>query len=117
LQKKTLLRRNDLEYLHYVTLWYSQIGKQIQGQLWKDGGPVIGVQVENEYGEAGPGAGAEHLAGAGGVPKRSVLVSEAGMSAAPLGWAGRVRPQVRRVGASILLDPTLHCLFLFPLRL
>ena len=32
---------------------YDQIAKQVTGQLWKDGGPVVGVQVDNEYG--GPG--------------------------------------------------------------
>lgn len=29
--------------------------------LWKDGGPVIGVQIENEYSARGPGKGAEHI--------------------------------------------------------
>jgi beta-galactosidase len=62
IKKKIPLRRNDPEYLKYVSHWYGQIGQQIHGQLWNDGGPVIGVQLENEYGETGPGAGAEHLA-------------------------------------------------------
>jgi beta-galactosidase len=62
MQKKIPLRRNDPEYLKYVSRWYGQVGQQIQGQLWKDGGPIFGVQIENEYGETGPGAGAEHLA-------------------------------------------------------
>ena len=30
--------------------------------MWCDGGPVIGVQLENEYDRTGPGAGAEHIA-------------------------------------------------------
>ncbi len=29
--------------------------------MWKDGGPVIGVQLENEYSTRGPGAGEEHI--------------------------------------------------------
>ncbi len=62
LKKKTALRRNDPEYLKYVSRFYGQIGSQVKGLLWQDGGPIVGVQIENEYGETGPGAGAEHLA-------------------------------------------------------
>lgn len=29
---------------------YEQIAAQLQGLLWKDGGPVIGIQFDNEYG-------------------------------------------------------------------
>ncbi len=60
--KKIPLRRNEPEYLQYVSRLYGQIGSQVKGLLWQDGGPIIGVQIENEYGETGPGAGAEHLA-------------------------------------------------------
>jgi hypothetical protein len=60
--KKIPLRRNDPEYLKYVGRFYGQIGAQIKGLLWQDGGPILGVQIENEYGVTGPGAGAEHLA-------------------------------------------------------
>jgi hypothetical protein len=62
LKKKIALRRNDPEYLKYVGRFYGQIGSQVKGLLWQDGGPIVGVQIENEYGETGPGAGAEHLA-------------------------------------------------------
>ena len=62
LKKKIVLRRNDPEYLKYVGRFYGQIGSQVKGLLWQDGGPIVGVQLENEYGESGPGAGAEHLA-------------------------------------------------------
>lgn len=30
--------------------WYEQIAHQLQGLLWKDDGPVIGIQLDNEYG-------------------------------------------------------------------
>jgi len=60
--KKIPLRRNNSEYLKYVSRFYGQIGNQIKGLLWRDGGPIIGVQLENEYGETGPDAGANHLA-------------------------------------------------------
>lgn len=59
--KNIPLRRNDPEYLKYVSNYFGQIGNQIHGLYWQNGGPIIGVQLENEYGKAGPGAGAEHL--------------------------------------------------------
>jgi hypothetical protein len=54
-------RTNDPTYIHYVTRFYNQIGLQVQGLMFKDGGPVIGTQLENEYGLHGPGRGAEHI--------------------------------------------------------
>jgi hypothetical protein len=50
------LRRDNPGYLGYVTKLYAQISQQTKGLLWKDGGPVIAIQVENEY--SGP---TEHL--------------------------------------------------------
>jgi hypothetical protein len=43
------LRRDNPGYLGYVTKLYAQIAEQTKGLLWKDGGPVIAIQVENEY--------------------------------------------------------------------
>ncbi len=54
-------RENDPVYLASVRAWYAQIGMQLKGLLWKDGGPVIGIQLENEYSRRGPGAGEEHI--------------------------------------------------------
>jgi hypothetical protein len=59
---KSAVRTNDLVYLAEVKQFYSQIGQQLHGLLWKDGGPVIGIQIENEYATNGPGQGREHLA-------------------------------------------------------
>ena len=50
------LRSDDPRYLDKVRVLFDEIGKQLKGLLWKDGGPVVGVQLENEY--RGP---AEHL--------------------------------------------------------
>ena len=61
LSKKGPTRVNDPVYLSYVRTWYAQIGQQLNGLLWKDGGPVIGIQLENEYSQRGPGAGEEHI--------------------------------------------------------
>jgi hypothetical protein len=49
LLKKGNLRKNYAPYLEYVKRFYNEIGKQLQGFYFKDGGPVIGCQVENEY--------------------------------------------------------------------
>lgn len=43
------IRSNDPGYLAYVERLYNQIGGQIEGMYYKDGGPIIGVQLENEY--------------------------------------------------------------------
>jgi hypothetical protein len=43
------LRRDNPGYLGYVAKLYAQIAEQMKGLMWKDGGPVIAIQVENEY--------------------------------------------------------------------
>lgn len=43
------IRSNDATYLFYVERLYNEIGKQLKGLYYKDGGPVIGIQIENEY--------------------------------------------------------------------
>lgn len=56
LKKGWKLRSNDSNYLATVKIFYSEIARQLNGLFWKDGGPIIGVQFENEY--SGP---ASHL--------------------------------------------------------
>jgi hypothetical protein len=43
-------RSNDPVYQHYAEDWYAHVAGQMKGLLYKDGGPVIGIQLENEYG-------------------------------------------------------------------
>lgn len=43
------VRTNDPAYLFYVNRLYQEIGKQLKGLMFKDGGPIIGTQIENEY--------------------------------------------------------------------
>ena len=43
------VRSNDPKYLSYVERLYSEIGKQLEGLYYKDGGPIIGIQIENEH--------------------------------------------------------------------
>ena len=54
-------RENDPVYLASVRTWYGQVGEQLKGLLWKDGGPVIAIQLENEYARCGPRAGEAHI--------------------------------------------------------
>jgi len=44
------LRSTDTNFLAAVRVLYGQITTQLNGLLWKDGGPVIGIQVDNEFG-------------------------------------------------------------------
>jgi len=43
------VRSNDAGYLLRVEKLYSAISGQIQGLLYKDGGPIIAIQLENEF--------------------------------------------------------------------
>ncbi|KAA6462020.1 glycoside hydrolase [Acidobacteria bacterium AB60] len=61
LLKQGPTRRNDPTYMASVGRFYAQIGAQLKGLLWKDDGPVIGVQLENEYAARGPSQGEEHI--------------------------------------------------------
>lgn len=47
------VRSNDKLYLHYVEKLYEEIGKQVHGLFFENGGPIIGIQLENEFQHAG----------------------------------------------------------------
>lgn len=82
-------RGNDPQYLLHVERLYGQIGQQLRGLMWKDGGPVIGVQLENEYNLRGPGEGAEHIS------ELKRLAIKSGLDApfyTVTGWDGAVYP-------------------------
>lgn len=42
------MRSTDQAYLNKVAHWFNQIFAQVNGLQWKDGGPIVGIQVENE---------------------------------------------------------------------
>lgn len=44
---------NDEKYFAEVEKFYKAIYEQVKGLLLKDGGPIIGVQIENEFGHCG----------------------------------------------------------------
>lgn len=54
-------RTNDETYLRHAERLYGQIAAQAKGLLYDDGGPIIGIQIENEYWLTGEGRGKEHM--------------------------------------------------------
>ena len=52
-EEGVLLRSNDERYLQKVERYWKQVFSQVKGQMHEDGGPVIGIQIENEYGHVG----------------------------------------------------------------
>ncbi len=87
--KQGPVRVNDSVYLASVQRYYNEVGKQLKGLLWKDGGPVIGIQLENEYSNSSTNGGAAHIA------KLKSMAMEAGLDV-PLysvtGWDNAVYP-------------------------
>lgn len=61
-QKPIALRSNDEQYLVYVKKHFGEIYRQARGLLFKDDGPIIGIQLENEYGHCGGLTGEEGIA-------------------------------------------------------
>lgn len=57
--KNLVTRSNDPLYLEYTRRWYQAVYDQVKGLLWKDGGPVMALQLENEY--VRPGMIVSHL--------------------------------------------------------
>jgi len=58
-KKEYPTRCNDERYFAQVRRYDTAIFEQVKGYLLKDGGPVIGVQIENEYGHVGGLSGEE----------------------------------------------------------
>lgn len=52
-------RSNDPLYLEYVRRWYKAVYSQVKDMMYKDGGPVMAIQLENEY--VVPGQIVSHL--------------------------------------------------------
>lgn len=51
--KNLVLRSRDAKYTAAVDAWFARLGKEIKPLLLKNGGPIIAVQLENEYGSFG----------------------------------------------------------------
>ncbi|MGN0266540.1 MAG: beta-galactosidase [Lachnospiraceae bacterium] len=88
LHKDFEVRTNDEAYLDEIRRFYSEIEYQVRGLLHKDGGPVIGIQIENEYGHCG---GLQGDAGEAHMKRLTELAKTVGL-VVPLytatGWGG-----------------------------
>jgi len=55
--RSAVLRSNDPKYSAAVQSWFARLGQEIRPLLLSNGGPIIAVQVENEYGAFGDDPG------------------------------------------------------------
>lgn len=88
LHKDFKVRTNDERYLALIKKFYSEIAIHVKGLMEQDGGPIIGIQIENEYGHCGGMNGEE---GELHMQKLTALAKAVGL-VAPLytatGWGG-----------------------------
>ena len=89
--KKSFEPRTDSEeYFGYVKRFYKEIFSQIKGLQHKDGGPIIGIQIENEYGHCG---GMDGEAGENHMRRLTAIAKEVGFDVpyfTATGWGGAV---------------------------
>lgn len=91
---KLSLRTDDPQYLKYVDLFFTKIAEQADGYMHKDGGPVIGIQIENEYGHAGGPSDREE--GMAHMRTLRAMAEKKGLTApyfSATGWGGAYVPE------------------------
>jgi len=90
LSKGFSCRTNDPSYLEQVRRYYRRVAQEVSGLFHKDGGPIIGVQIENEYGHCGGMTGPD---GEAHMKTLVAIAREAGFDApfwTATGWGGAV---------------------------
>ncbi len=83
-------RSMDPAYFEQVQRWYSAVAEQIKGLYHKDGGPIIGIQFDNEFGHVG-GTGDESY-----ILKCKEIACRLGMDVpyySVTGWGGAYVPK------------------------
>ena len=88
------LRTDDPKYLQQVDLFFTKIAEQAAGFLYAEGGPVIGIQIENEYGHAGGPSDKEE--GMAHMRTLRAMAEEKGLTApyvSATGWGGAYVPE------------------------
>ncbi len=91
---KLSLRTDDPQYLKYVDLFFTKIAEQADGYMHKDDGPVIGIQIENEYGHAGGPSDREE--GMAHMRTLRAMAEKKGLTApyfSATGWGGAYVPE------------------------
>ncbi len=61
MKKEHPIRCNDPKYLALVRSLWLALYRQTHAALYKEGGPVIGIQIENEFGHCGGEGGDVHI--------------------------------------------------------
>ncbi len=87
-------RTNDPGYLEVVERFYDRLGREAAGLMWKDGGPVLGIQLENEYGHCG--GPSDKCEGMAHMRKLKELAIKAGFCVpyyTATGWGGAYVPE------------------------
>ena len=51
--RSLILRSNDPKYIAAMNVWFKRLAREISPLLLQNGGPIIAIQVENEYGSFG----------------------------------------------------------------
>lgn len=90
LQKDYEPRTNDVGYLADVERFYQRVYQQVEGLFAPKGGPIIGVQIENEYGHCG---GLTGEAGEAHMRTLAAMAKEIGFDApyyTATGWGGAI---------------------------
>ncbi len=54
-------RSMDPAYFEQVQHWYTAVAEQVKGLYHKDGGPIIGIQFDNEFGHVGGRGGEAYI--------------------------------------------------------
>ncbi|MCC8118597.1 MAG: beta-galactosidase [Bacteroidales bacterium] len=106
------VRSNDPKYLAYAKILYEEIAKQLEGLYYKDGGPIIGCQIENEHQHSAapwainyPGETVRDFTAASydkGITKLGVSVQEGNISTTELGNQHMVTLQKMAADAGIV---------------
>lgn len=90
-EKAREARTNDELYMKYVRLFWEKLAQQVKGMMCKEGGTVLGIQLENEYCHAGgPSDKAEGIAHMTALKK---LAHELGLEVpyyTTTGWGGAI---------------------------
>lgn len=99
MQKGIPLRSNDPRYLALVKRYWRRVSGETEAALHQNGGAVIGIQIENEYGHCGGEDGDAHM------DTLLALAREIGLDApyfTATGWGGA------RIGTGGIL-PVMGC--------
>ena len=85
MEKSHPIRCSDPQYLSLVRRFWQALYAQVDGLMHADGGPVIGIQIENEFGHCGGEGGDAHM------DELLALAKEIGFTApydTATGWGG-----------------------------